>query len=142
MSERFKTSQRGLAPGTVCAVLVHYRQPEAVRECLYALHELATDLPVVVVENGSRDRSVIALRMLAAEHPSVHLVEEKFCHGFSAGANQGVEAALELVPRLEPMLPEGSRLQPWKDLNRGLFFALRLERMLMFVAVFLIVPVA
>ncbi len=55
---------------------------------------------------------------------------------------ESFEAALDLVPRLEPLLPAGSRLQTWKDLNRGLFFALRLERMLMFVSVFLIVPVA
>lgn len=114
MSERFTTTQRGLAPGTVCAVLVHYRQPESVRECLYALHELATDLPVIVVENGSRDRSVIALRMLAAEHPTVELVEEKFCHGFSAGANQGIEAALEQYPALRHvlLLDPTTRLRP------------------------------
>ncbi len=56
--------------------------------------------------------------------------------------SESFEAALELAARLEPLLPPGSRVQTWKDLNRGLFFALRLERMLMFVSVFLIVPVA
>ena len=39
-------------------------------------------------------------------------------------------------------MPAGSRLQTWQDLNRGLFFALRLEKALMFVSVFLIVPIA
>ncbi len=54
----------------------------------------------------------------------------------------GFEAALELAPRLLPLLPSGSVLQTWKDLNRGLFLALKLEKVLMFVSVFLIVPVA
>ncbi len=52
------------------------------------------------------------------------------------------EAALELAPRLERRLGAGSVVRTWKDLNRGLFFALKLEKILMFAAVFLIVPVA
>lgn len=55
---------------------------------------------------------------------------------------ESLMAALPLAEALEPHLPEGSRLASWKDLNRGLFFALELERMLLFVSVFLIVPVA
>ncbi len=54
----------------------------------------------------------------------------------------GFEEALELAGRIEPLLGTGSELKTWKDLNRGLFFALRLERILMFASVFLIVPVA
>lgn len=52
------------------------------------------------------------------------------------------QAALALAPRLAPHLPPESRISTWADLNRGLFFALQLERLLMFVSVFLIVPVA
>ena len=52
------------------------------------------------------------------------------------------EAALDLAPGLAQYLPDGSRVSTWADLNRGLFFALQLERLLMFVSVFLIVPVA
>lgn len=55
---------------------------------------------------------------------------------------EGFEAALDLATRLAPLLPAGSTLKTWKDLNRGLFLALRLEKVLMFVAVFLIVLVA
>lgn len=51
-------------------------------------------------------------------------------------------AALDLAPRLASMVPEGSRLETWRDLNRPLFFALRLERSVMFLSVFLIIPVA
>lgn len=53
-----------------------------------------------------------------------------------------LETALELAGTLPSTLPEGSRVRTWEDLNRGLFFALRLEKALMFVSVFLIVPIA
>ena len=55
---------------------------------------------------------------------------------------ESFEAALPLADRIAPLLPEGAELRTWKDQNRGLFFALKLEKTLMFVAVFLIVPVA
>jgi len=55
---------------------------------------------------------------------------------------EGFEAALELAGRLRPKLPPGAELRTWQDLNRGLFFALRLEKGLMFAAIFLIVPIA
>ena len=52
-------------------------------------------------------------------------------------------AAVERVAEgLRARLPEGARVLSYRDLNRGLFFALRLEKALMFVGVFLIVLVA
>ena len=47
-----------------------------------------------------------------------------------------------VVARIEPLLPPGSSLQTWRELNRALLFALRLEKSLMFLGVFLIVVVA
>ena len=57
-----------------------------------------------------------------------------------AAAN--LDAALIVAERLPPVLPKGSEVRTWKDLNRPLLFALRLEKVMMFVAVFLIVFVA
>ncbi len=57
-------------------------------------------------------------------------------------AAAGLDEALELAATVATVLPPGSTIQTWKDLNRALFFALKLEKMLMFAAVFLIVPVA
>jgi lipoprotein-releasing system permease protein len=50
--------------------------------------------------------------------------------------------ALALAPRLAGDLPQGAVLRTWRELNRGLFFALKLEKSLMFLAIFLIVVVA
>lgn len=54
----------------------------------------------------------------------------------------GLDEALELVPEVRALLPEGAELRTWEELNRPLFFALRLEKTVMFVAVSLIVLVA
>jgi lipoprotein-releasing system permease protein len=53
-----------------------------------------------------------------------------------------LDAALDVAARLPPVLPKGSEVRTWKDLNRPLLFALRLEKLMMFVAVSLIVLVA
>jgi lipoprotein-releasing system permease protein len=54
----------------------------------------------------------------------------------------GLDQAIEVAGQLGPLLPPGSEVRTWKDLNRPLLFALRLEKALMFVAVSLIVLVA
>jgi len=54
----------------------------------------------------------------------------------------GLDAALDAAARLPAALPPGSVVRTWKDLNRPLLFALRLEKLVMFVAVSLIVLVA
>jgi len=54
----------------------------------------------------------------------------------------GLDAALDVAKRLPAVLPRESTARTWKDLNRPLFFALRLEKLVMFVAVSLIVLVA
>ena len=57
-------------------------------------------------------------------------------------AATNVDAALGVAARLPKILPAGSVVRTWKDLNRPLLFALRLEKALMFVAVSLVVLVA
>ena len=47
-----------------------------------------------------------------------------------------------LAPSLAAALPAGAEVRSWRQLNRGLFFALRLEKTLLFSAVLLIVVVA
>ena len=53
-----------------------------------------------------------------------------------------VERVDEVAEALATMLPESVEISTYRDLNRALFFALRLEKVLMFAGVFLIVAVA
>ena len=57
-------------------------------------------------------------------------------------ATSDLDRALELAPRVRAVVPQGAVVQTWRELNRPLFFALRLEKTVMFVAVSLIVLVA
>jgi lipoprotein-releasing system permease protein len=57
-------------------------------------------------------------------------------------ATPNLDQALVVAPRLPAVLPPASRVLTWSDLNRPLLFALRLEKVMMFVAVSLIVLVA
>lgn len=59
--------------------------------------------------------------------------------GVSARGSSGVGS---VARELEGVLPEGSRVSTWRELNRPLFFALRLERIFVFLGVSLIVLVA
>ena len=52
------------------------------------------------------------------------------------------DEAIEVAERLPGALPKGSVVRTWRDLNRSLLFALKLEKALMFVSVSLIVLVA
>lgn len=53
-----------------------------------------------------------------------------------------LDVALEVAERLRAGLPATAKVETWRDFNRPLFFALRLEKSVMFVAVSLIVLVA
>jgi lipoprotein-releasing system permease protein len=54
----------------------------------------------------------------------------------------GLDRARALATRLAAALPAGSTVRTWEDINRPLFFVLKLEKAMMFVAVALIVVVA
>ena len=54
----------------------------------------------------------------------------------------GPEGALAVAGRLRGAVPAGAEVSTWRDLNRPLFFALRLERVFLFLGVSLIVLVA
>lgn len=54
-------------------------------------------------------------------------------------ACEDLDQALGVADELRGRLPAGSSANTWRDLNQTLLFALRLEKSLMFIAVFLIV---
>lgn len=53
----------------------------------------------------------------------------------------GLDPAVALAPRLAAALP-GAEVRTWREINRGLLFALALEKRITFVAVLLVVIVA
>jgi lipoprotein-releasing system permease protein len=57
-------------------------------------------------------------------------------------ATTNLDAAIDVAGRIAGTMPPGTRVETWQDLNRPLFFALALEKSVMFVAVSLIVVVA
>jgi len=62
----------------------------------------------------------------------------------AGGSEEALEvaAAVEGAAALGPLLPDGARVATWQELNRPLFFALRLERIFLFLGVSLIMLVA
>ncbi|MFP5361632.1 MAG: glycosyltransferase family 2 protein [Thermoleophilia bacterium] len=71
-------------------MIVNFNGEDLLPECLAALaaQTLAPD-EIVVVDNGSRDRSLALLR---AHRPAVRALELGRNHGFGGGANRGVRA--------------------------------------------------
>lgn len=57
-------------------------------------------------------------------------------------ATGDLDRAVALAPRIVEDVPEVRSLLTWRELNRSLFFALRLEKTVLFLAVSLIVAVA
>jgi lipoprotein-releasing system permease protein len=54
----------------------------------------------------------------------------------------GLDEAVRLAPALAAALSPEARVRTWRELNRPLFFALRLEKTVMFLAVSLVILVA
>lgn len=72
---------------TVTAIVISYNTRDELRQCLQSL---GGALPVIVVDNASRDGSP---EMVEREFPHVHLVRNSRNVGFGAAANQGMELA-------------------------------------------------
>lgn len=91
------------------------------------------------------------LRVGALEKSADVEVSERFARllsGVAEGAGSyearlaDPERAQEVAARLSTALPAGYRIQTWKDLNAPLGFALRLEKLVIFVTVALVIVVA
>ena len=76
----------------VAVVVLSWNARELTLRCLESLaDETYPDLSVVVVDNGSEDGTVEAIR---SGHPHVHVVELAENRGFAGGVNAGLEHAL------------------------------------------------
>jgi GT2 family glycosyltransferase len=76
-------------------VVVTYNSAEVIERCL----DSCGDLPVVVIDNASRDETCALVR----RRPGVTLIANADNHGFAGAVNQGVAAlATELILLLNP----------------------------------------
>src|SRR5690348_6620488 len=81
----------------LAVVIINYRTPDLVTQCLASLQEQLADVDarVIVVDNLSQDDSVAKLRDWLAAHDSrniVGLIESGVNGGFSSGNNLGIRA--------------------------------------------------
>ena len=86
--------EHGLA--TLAVVIVNYRTPQLVIDCLNSFHESLDECArVVVVDNASEDNSIGLLRQWASACDRkwlVSLIESPKNNGFSAGNNLGIRS--------------------------------------------------
>jgi N-acetylglucosaminyl-diphospho-decaprenol L-rhamnosyltransferase len=92
-------------------VIVTYNSAGPIERCLQACEDSCQDLPVVVVDNASRDATCELVR----KHPSVTLIANPDNCGFAGAVNQGVSALdTELILLLNP---DAELKSPLEDLE-------------------------
>jgi lipoprotein-releasing system permease protein len=128
----------GLAPGRTLSLL----SPRPTLTPLGPQPRLRT-LPLAGTYRSGRaqeDRERVALPRAVAE--TLLGGAERQIEVATADLDAALAVAARLVRGGPGLLPPGSEVRTWKELNRPLLFALRLEKVMMFVAVSLIVLVA
>lgn len=75
----------------VSVIIPNYNGEQYIRSCLDSLRaQTMKDVPVIVVDNGSKDQSVQIIRK---EYPEVKLLELDTNYGFCRAVNEGIRAA-------------------------------------------------
>lgn len=84
-------------------VIVTYNSAGPIERCLQSCGASSRDLPVVVVDNASRDATCELVRNHLRKHPGVTLIANPDNFGFAGAVNQGVSALdTELILLLNP----------------------------------------
>ena len=76
----------------VVVVIPNWNGEDFIKESLQSLEKQSLPHDVIVVDNGSIDKSV---SMIKAFHPNVKLIEFKDNAGFAGGVNRGIRPALK-----------------------------------------------
>ena len=74
----------------ISVIVVNYNGCEHIERCLKALRRQTVDHEVIVVDNGSKDKSCDLIR---ESYSKVRLIENKENIGFSAANNTGAAVA-------------------------------------------------
>ena len=75
----------------VAVVIPNWNGEDFIRNCLDSLRQQTTKHTVIVVENGSVDRSIA---IIEAEYPEVILLKQPENLGFAGGTNIGIQRAI------------------------------------------------
>lgn len=78
-----------------CFVILHYRTLQETSECVQYLKKLNNqhDIQIIVVDNGSKDGSILALKDQMIEENNILYVESEYNLGFARGNNLGYSIA-------------------------------------------------
>jgi glycosyltransferase involved in cell wall biosynthesis len=96
-AEETQHATRNTFQGSISVVLPAYNEEEnvgqAVRSVLEVMEPLTSDYEVIVVDDGSRDRTSEVVEELAESHPQVKLVRHEVNRGYGGALTSGFEAA-------------------------------------------------
>lgn len=85
------------AQSTISVVLPAYNEEEnvgqAVQSVLEVMNSITPHYEVIVVDDGSRDRTSEVVRELAASHPQVRLIRHEVNQGYGGALTSGFKAA-------------------------------------------------
>lgn len=83
--------------GNISFVILNYKTYEETIACAESIFATQSyqDIQVVIVDNGSKNESVLRITEHFSGEPRVHVVESKENHGFAKGNNLGIAYARE-----------------------------------------------
>lgn len=75
----------------LCIIIVNWNTKDLLLKCIASVYESDTDcsIKICVVDNGSKDDSVVAVRN---RYSGVHIIENRENKGFAAAVNQAITA--------------------------------------------------
>jgi len=80
----------------VCVVVLNWNGIKDTEKCLDSLlGQSYEDYEILVVDNGSRDKSLNILLDLERKHPSLRVITNEFNKGFAGGVNTGINYGIK-----------------------------------------------
>ncbi len=111
----------------VSLIILTYNRLDVTKDCLESIRRHTPEPhEIIIIDNGSSDGSREWLRQRATEQSTIRLIENQENRGFSAGCNQGMQAAkgdyLLLINNDTVVTPGwlSGLLEPFKDPRTGI----------------------
>jgi GT2 family glycosyltransferase len=98
-----------LKENIIYAIVVSYNGEKWIEQCISSLNSSIVSTNVVVIDNGSSDKTVSIIR---TKFPFVHIIESKVNLGFGQANNKGINLALERGADFILLLNQDAWIQP------------------------------